>query len=101
MLVAAATAETSYYEAYGAPVVDGASPTKVTKIGVGVDLDLSQGDGKSYVTHDVTTVFQNLATGENPLDQIQHQVVACVDVVKYGSDDPCPNHKYYCYEFGL
>ena len=37
LLMAAASADTQYYEAYGAPIASAGVPTKVVKIGIGID----------------------------------------------------------------
>lgn len=66
MLIAAASADTSYYEAYGAPVAKAGVVSRVTKIGVG--LELSEDQGISYVTHDVTAVLESITTSEETLD---------------------------------
>ena len=60
LLAALASADTKYYEAFGAPIFWGGSPAKQTKIGIGLDSD-NMND--FYITQKVTVVFENVPSG--------------------------------------
>ena len=61
LLMAAACAETKYYEAYAAPIVVNEVPSKVAKISIGLD-DSEVAD--RWIIQDVTAVYENIVSGE-------------------------------------
>ena len=60
MLKTAASAETHYYEALGAPIIQAGALTKITKIGIGLD---SSDMANQWITQEVTAVFENIVAG--------------------------------------